>query len=320
MMYLCNFAIAFLLEKGDIGNMNESQLQSSLAIAEHRSYSKAANVLNVTQPTITSRIKSLEKILGCTLFKRIGHEIMLTEEGQMFIDYAKNISIYMNHSKEIANMIKEPTIKVGFSPSYSYSFIVEVLKTIKDGNVDIKVIEGHDSVSLNEMALAGEVDLIFTREALPDSHDIISEYLFDNPLVIVVPKDHRLNKKETLCLNDLSGETIISFRRNSLLWELIDQQLIGVQNVTRIDLDNNEMLIQAVTNEIGIGIAPELTIDKKYINHVVKIHKIKEISKIPNKVYVQYRENPRTKSLARKIIYSIINYKYTQHPSHTESV
>src|SRR5699024_1537338 len=107
----------------------------------------------------------------------------------IFINYAKNISIYMNHSKEIVNMIKEPTIKVGFSPSYSYSFIVEVLKTIKlAGNVDIEVIEGHDSVSLNEMALAGEVDLIFTREALPASHDIISEYLFDNPLVVVIPK------------------------------------------------------------------------------------------------------------------------------------
>lgn len=295
--------------------MNESQLQSFLSVAEYRSYSKAAEVLNVTQPTITSRIKALENILGCKLFKRIGHEIFLTKGGNIFIDYAKNISIYMNHSKEIANMIKEPTIKIGFSPSYSYSFIVEVLKTIKlAGNVNIKVIEGHDSVSLNEKALAGEVDLIFTREALPASHDIISEYLFDNPLVVVMPKDHHLNKKQSLRLNDLNGETIISFRRNSLLWELVDQHLIGVQNVTRIDLDNNEMLIQAVASGIGIGITPKLTIDKKCKHHKVKIHEIKEISNIPNKVYVQYRENPRTRSLTKKIVYSIINYRYTQHP------
>lgn len=306
--------------KGE-SSMNESQLQSFLSVAKYRSYSKAAKVLNVTQPTITSRIKALENILGCNLFKRIGHEIFLTEEGNIFINYAKNISIYMNHSKEIVNMIKEPTIKVGFSPSYSYSFIVEVLKTIKlAGNVDIEVIEGHDSVSLNEMALAGEVDLIFTREALPASHDIISEYLFDNPLVVVIPKRHRLNKKQCLLLNDLNGETIISFRRNSPLWELVDQHLIGIQNVTRIDLDNNEMLIQAVANGIGIGITPKLTIDQKYKQHKVKIHEIKEISNIPNKVYVQYRENPRTRSLTKKIIYSIINYRYTQHPIDANSV
>lgn len=300
--------------------MNDSQLQSFLSVAKYRSYSKAAEVLNVTQPTITSRIKALENILGCNLFKRIGHEIFLTEEAKLFISYAKNILIYMNHSKEIVNMIKEPTIKVGFSPSYSYSFIVEILKTVKlAGNVNIEVIEGYDSVSLNEMALAGEVDLIFTREALPARHDIISEYLFDNPLVVVIPKNHRLNKKKYLLLNDLNGETIISFRRNSPLWELIDQHLIGVQNLTRIDLDNNEMLIQAVANGIGIGITPILTIDQKYRQHKVKIYEIKEIYNIPNKVYVQYRENPRIKSLTKKIVYSIINYRYTQHPVNTSS-
>jgi DNA-binding transcriptional LysR family regulator len=290
--------------------MNESQLQSFLTIAEHMSYSKAAAVLNVTQPTITSRIKSLENILGYKLFTRIGHEIYLTEEGTMFIEYAKNISIYMNHSKAIATMIKEPAIKVGFSPSYSYSFIVELLKMIKSvGGVDIQVMEGYDSVSLNKKALAGEVDLIFTREALPANHDIISDYLFDNPLVVVLPKGHRLNQKQILNIDDLDGETIISFRRNSLLWNLIDQQLIGLQNLTRIDVDNNEMLIQAVENGIGIGIAPILTIDKKY-NQEIQTREIKELSNIPNRVYVQYRENPQIKSLAKKITYSIINYKY----------
>jgi DNA-binding transcriptional LysR family regulator len=294
--------------------MNENQLQSFLTIAECKSFSKAAVVLNVTQPTITSRIKALEDILGCKLFNRVGHEIFLTEEGNMFIDYAKNISMYMNHSKEIAKMVKEPIIKVGFAPGYSYSFIVELLKMIKSiGNIDIQVIEGHDSVHLNERALAGEVDLIFTREALPNSPDIISEYLFDNNIVVIIPKKHHLNKKQVLCLDDLHNETIISFKRNSLLWELIDQQLISVQNITRIDVDNNEMLTRAVINEIGIGIAPELTIDEKY-NSEVKIHRIEEIHNIPNKVYVQYRKSSKIRSLVKKIIYSIIDYKYTVFP------
>ncbi|MFC2949831.1 LysR family transcriptional regulator [Virgibacillus sediminis] len=292
--------------------MNESQLQTFLTVAEHRSFSKAAVILNVTQPTITSRIKALEEILQCSLFKRIGHEIYLTEEGNMFIDYAKNILIYIKHSKEITNIVKEPVIKVGFSPGYSYSFIIELLKTIKSmGNIEIQVIEAHDSVSLNERALSGEVDLIFTREILPHNHDIVSEYLFDNDLVVVLPKDHPLADKEVLELEDLSGETIISYRRNSKLWRLIDQQLIGAQQLTRIDLENNEMMMRAVTNNIGIGILPELGIDKRYQTEV-KVKKVKEIQSIPNKVYVQYRKNSHIKNMAKKIIYSIINHKYTE--------
>src|SRR5699024_8238729 len=116
------------------------------------------------------------------------------------------------------------------------------------------------------------------------------------------------------------GETIISFRRNSLLWELVYQHLIGVHNVTRIDLDNNEMVVQAVASGIGIGIRPKLTIDKKCKHHNIIIYKIKEISNIPNKVYVQYRENPLTRSLTKKIVYSIINYRYTQHPVDANSI
>ncbi|GGC97964.1 LysR family transcriptional regulator [Thalassobacillus devorans] len=292
--------------------MNECQLNTFLTIVKYKSYSKAAEVLDVTQPTVTSRIKALEEILQCQLFKRIGHEIYLTEEGNLFIEYAKNILLYINHSKEIPNMVKDPIIKVGFSPGYSHSFIVELLKTIKSiGDIDVQVIEGYDSVSLNERALSGEVDLIFTRNALSNNQDITSEYLFENNLVVVMPKEHALCQKQSLGVKDLSGETIISYRRNSTLWNLIDKQLNGAQNITRMDVDNNEMLLNAVANEIGIGIIPKLGVDRRY-EEEVEVREIDEIYNIPNHVYVQFRNNSRIESLAKKIIYSIINHKYTE--------
>ncbi|WP_067726818.1 LysR family transcriptional regulator [Oceanobacillus damuensis] len=290
--------------------MNESQLQTFLTVVKYKSYSKAAAALHVTQPTVTSRIKALEDILQCELFERIGHEIFLTKEGNMLVEYAKNILIYIKHSKEIPNLVKDPVIKVGFSPGYAYSFIVEVLKTIKEiGDIDIQILEGYDSVDLNERALSGEVDLIFTRNVLSNNQDIVSEYLFDNHIVLVLPKNHHLNQKKPIHLEDLHGQTVISYRRNSALWRLIDQQLMGVQNITRIDVENNEMLVQAAQNDIGIGITPELGIDKRY-NDEVEIRKITEIYNIPNQVYVQYRKSSQIRDLAKKITYSIISHKY----------
>ncbi|GAK03636.1 transcriptional regulator, LysR family [Geomicrobium sp. JCM 19037] len=291
--------------------MNEYQLQTFLAIAKHKSYSKAAESLNVTQPTVTSRMKSLEEILKCTLFNRVGHEIFLTREGDMFKDYAKNILIYINQSKEITNITKDPAIRVGFSPGYSYSFIVELLKTIKSlGNINIQIIEGYDSVNLNERVLAGEIDMIFARNVLSKNSDIDSEYLFSNELVVVLPTDHPLCNKPTITLEDLHGETMISFRRNTELWRLIDQVLIGARGLTRIDVDNNEMLLKAVAHHIGIGIIPELGIDETYSDGICT-RKVDEISSIPNSVYVQYRKTPHIRDLAKKIIYTIINHKYS---------
>ncbi|RLL44825.1 LysR family transcriptional regulator [Oceanobacillus piezotolerans] len=292
--------------------MNESQIETFLTVATYRSFSKAAAVLNVTQPTITSRLKNLEEILQCELFKRIGHEIFLTKEGNVFMEYAKNILIYMKHSKEISGLMKEPVIKVGFSPGYSYSFIVEMLKTIQSaGDMDIQVKEGFDSVNLSDMVLAGELDLVFTRNVLTNKKDIVSEPLFDNPLIVVLPKNHPLAKKQVIQLKDLCGETILSYRRKSTLWNLIDRQLLGIQPTTRIDLDNNEMLMQAVMNRIGIGIIPELGMDKRYAESIA-IRSIPELQQIPNKVYVQYRKNTQIQKLSKKIIYSIINHKYKE--------
>jgi DNA-binding transcriptional LysR family regulator len=291
--------------------MNESQLETFLTVSEYKSYSKAADALNVTQPTVTSRIKSLEDILKCELFTRTGHEISLTEEGIIFTEYAKNILININHSKEIKNMVKAPVIKVGFSPGYSYSFIIELLKAVKSiGNIDVQVADGYDSVSLNEKVLLGEVDLVFTRDMLPNSPYITSEYLFDNNLVVVLPIDHQLCKKHPLTIEDLNGETILSYKRNSELWKSIDHKLISAHDITRIEVENNEMLLNAVANELGIGIIPELGIDKKYKSSIV-IKKIKTLTNIQNKVYVQYRINSQIEKLAKKIIYSVINHKYS---------
>ncbi|SFD39423.1 DNA-binding transcriptional regulator, LysR family [Lentibacillus persicus] len=291
--------------------MNESQLVTFLTVAQYKSYSKAAIMLEVTQPTITSRIKTLEEILDCSLFERNGHEIILTREGELFTDYAHNILSYMDYSREIPKMLKNPSIKIGFTPGYSYSFITEVLKTIQAvKDIDIQIIEGHDSVSLNERALAGEIDLIFTREILTNTPDITSEYLFDNNLVCVLPSDHRLSNKHILSTSDLKGETVLSYKRNSTLWRMIDKQLLGAKNITRVDVDNNEMLLKAVEDGIGIGIIPRLGIDN-YCKPEIAVRKITEIDNIPNKVYVQYRETSQMKGIAKKVIYAIINHRYS---------
>ena len=296
--------------RGDF--MNETQLKTFLSVAEKRSYSKTAVLFDVTQPTVTSRIKSLEDKLKCKLFKRIGHDIFLTEEGHLFINHAENILNYIKHSKEIVHTTKEPVLKVGFSPGYSYSFIVDLLKTVQTiGNKEIKIIEGYDSVDLNDRILSGDIDLVFTRMVLANSNDIISEYLFENKVILIASNDHPLSQKEHVSLADLNGETILSYRRDTQLWRLIDDVLLGVENITRIELDNNEMLKQAVANNIGIATTLSLGIDKeKDTNLTVK--EITELSNITNDVYVQYRKNISDEEVCKKIIYSFINHKYNK--------
>ena len=294
--------------------MNESQLETFLTVAESKSFSKAAEILGVTQPTVTSRIKTLENTLEFSLFTRDGHEISLTKEGGLFLEYAKNILVNIRHAKEIKNIVKSPEIKVGFSPGYAYSFIIETLKAVKAlGNINVQIIDGFSSEMLYEKVVSGDLDLIFTREVSHENPNIESEYLFDNHLVVVLPTDHPLIEKHPLHIEDLSNETIFSYKRNSELWNMIDNQLIKAQNINRIDLENNEMLLNAVANGLGIGIIPELGVDQKYKKKIC-IASINELRKIPNKVYVRYRKHSYIEKLAKKIIYAVINHKYSAKP------
>ena len=88
-----------------------NQLETFLAVIDLQNYSKAAEYLHVTQPTVTARIKNLENELNCKLFDRDGKNLSLSKEGKIFQEYATSILTYMNHSLEATMTSMSPLLK-----------------------------------------------------------------------------------------------------------------------------------------------------------------------------------------------------------------
>ena len=289
--------------------MDNSQLETFLAVIEYKNYSKAAEFLNVTQPTVTARIKNLENELSCKLFDRDKKNFTLSKEGKVFVEYATSILTYMDHSKEATLASMHPSIKIGFSPGFSYSFITELISSISlIDNLDISIIEGEDSTRLNEQIISGELDVVFNRNAIAHKPDLISEYLFDDKLVLICGENHRLAKHEKISLNDLQGETLIFYRPHAPLMTAVVQEFIGIPNIKRIEVGNNEMLKKIVTCGLGIGLTLALGIEDGEKSKLV-VKNLKELGKVQNKVYVQYRRNLLLEKSVKKIIYSFINHE-----------
>lgn len=289
--------------------MDTSQLETFLAIIEFKNYSRAAESLNVTQPTVTARIKNLENELNCKLFNRDGKNVTLTNEGQVFVEYATSILTYMNHSKEAATITQNPSLKIGIAPGFSYSFISDLIKSVKSvENLNLTIVEGENSVSLNEQILNGDLDLVFTRNIVSHKTDLVSEFIFNDKFVLVMGKNHPLVNKENITLSDLEDETLIWYRRKTPLLANVDQQLIGVPNIKHIEVDNNEMLKKVVSSGLGIGITLLLGIDEVDQDRLV-VKKLKDLEQLPNKVYVQYRNKLLINRPIKQIIYSIINHE-----------
>jgi DNA-binding transcriptional LysR family regulator len=283
------------------------QLETFFAVIKYKNFSKAADFLNVSQPTVSARIKNLEYELECNLFEKEGKNVTLSIEGKVFSHYADSILSIMNHSKEATKNSKYHHIKIGFSPGFSYSFIAQMITSIMSiEDIEVSIFEGKDSRILNEQIVSGEMDLVFTRNLISHKPFIISEFLFDDKLVLICGKQHRLAKIENILPEDLEGETLICYQRHTPIWAEIEQQLIGIPNIKRIEVGNNEMVKNVVENGVGVGITASLGVNEKD-NVIVK--NMKNIESIPNKIFVQYRENFLIEKPVKKIIYSIINHE-----------
>jgi LysR family transcriptional regulator, regulator of the ytmI operon len=289
--------------------MDTSQLETFLAIIEHSNYSRAAESLNVTQPTVTARVKNLENELNCKLFNRDGKNVSLTDEGKVFVEYATSILTYMQHSKEATVTTSKPNLKIGISPGFSYFFISDLIRSVQSiDNLNLTIFEGKDSVSLNEQILSGDLDLVFTRNIVSHKADLVSEFIFNDKFVLICASNHPLATKENVTLDDLENETLIWYRRKTALLSNVEQQLIGISNIKHIEVDNNEMLKKVVGSGLGVGITLLLGVDEVDKQNIV-VKTIKELDQLPNKVYVQYRNKLLVNRPIKQIIYSIINHE-----------
>jgi LysR family transcriptional regulator, regulator of the ytmI operon len=292
--------------------MDTVQLETFFAVITHKNFTKAAEALNVSQPTASARIKNLESELGCNLFNKDGKNVTLSKEGKIFVDYAKTILANIKHSKDATRRSKYHQIKVGFSPAFSYSYLTELINTILlIEDIEVSIHEVKDSLRLNEKFLSGELDLVFTRNSYTHQPDTISEFLFDDQLILICGKNHQLANKEFILPGDLEGETLICYQRHTPIWEEIEKQLVGVPYIKRIEVGNNEMVKSIVGSGVGLGITTALSINE-YDRMKVVTKRIKNIENIPNNIYVQYRKNSLIEKTIKKIIYSVINHEIHQ--------
>ncbi|MCQ6279943.1 LysR family transcriptional regulator [Bacillus sp. EB600] len=288
--------------------MDTNQLETFLTIAELKSFSKAAEILNITQPTVTARIKNLENELNCYLFQRQGKDVTVTPQGQIFFEYCSKIINYMNNAKDAIDQSKAPILKIGFCSGLSSSFILESISTLKSDQLKVNVTEGENSAALINKVKNGSIDAVFVRNLVSYDDDLVTEYLFDDLFVLITGKNHRLADQENITLDDLIYETLICYSPDHPIWSSIEQKLTRLQQVSRLEVENNDMLKTFVKNNWGISFSPLLGIDESEKDQIAT-KEIKEISEVPNKVYVIYRKNSLTESYIKKMVYSFINHQ-----------
>ena len=188
-------------------------------MAEALHYTKAANQLYISQPSLSYAISELEKELGVPLFERKGNRTCITKYGQSLLPYVNQIFATLDEATTHLNEMLDAStgkINLGYIYSISFDFVPRMLEVFyadqHNSRITFEFNQGLHSV-LVEKLKSSSLDLLLS--ANPDDKTIKSVPVYKQELFVVVPTDHRLAKKEEVSLADVKDEPLITLSRTS---------------------------------------------------------------------------------------------------------
>ncbi|MDB6030014.1 MAG: LysR family transcriptional regulator [Verrucomicrobiales bacterium] len=234
-------------------------------LAETESFTKAAQINNVTQSAVSQQISSLERVFKSLLIERSKKKFRLTREGQVLYDYSKQIIQTFDslHSKlqEIKDIISG-TVRVATIYSIGLHDLPPYLKKFLKAYPTVNVhVEYRRSNQVYDDVLGNVVDLGLVAYPVRDPKlEIVA--LRKDKLVLISHPGHPFSKLKNVKLKDLSGQKFIGFEPDIPTRRAIDKilkdQSVTVQHV--MEFDNIETVKRAVEIDAGIAIVPHSTI------------------------------------------------------------
>lgn len=198
--------------------MELRHLRYLCAVADFGTFSEAGRQLHISQSAISEQLADLEHELGGKLLHRANGRTRLTPQGELFLAEARKTLLAADRAVDIAQRSlhgKVGTLAIGFFLWGAGSFFARLIRDYRKLYPEIKLslYDMHTPLQM-EALTTGKIDVAFTRPLEPPYDRILrAELLFEDPVVVVLPRDHRLAKK-TLAISDLATESFVMCDRH----------------------------------------------------------------------------------------------------------
>jgi DNA-binding transcriptional LysR family regulator len=242
--------------------MTLQQLKYFAVMSEVLHYTKAANQLYISQPSLSYAISELEKELGVPLFERKGNRIYMTKYAVGFLPYVKKIFATLDEATaRLYEMLDASVgkINLGYIYSISFDYVPRMLEIFyadqNNSRITFEFTQGLHS-ALIEKLKSGNINLLLS--AKPDDETIKSAAVFNQDLFVIVPKNHRLAKKNEVCLADVKNEPLITLSRTSNIRNHLGKcfERIGAKPIVAREVAECIGMSALVRANLGIAITP----------------------------------------------------------------
>jgi len=243
--------------------MELRHLRYFVAVAEAGSLTVAAEqTLHTSQPSLSRQIRDLEDEVGARLLTRRARGIELTPAGRAFLEHARLVLAQVGAASEAARRVAHPSkpcFSMGFLTGHELTWMPEALRILRDElpNVDVMVSSQYSPLLADGLS-KGKIDAAFLRreKGVPG---LAFRLLVKEPLMVVLPSDHRHAALKAISPRDLVGETFVTVSGTApVLRVVIDNYLkrSGIDITPAHEADHLAMGMSLIASTRGVGLLP----------------------------------------------------------------
>src|ERR1700724_3391210 len=242
--------------------MELRHLRYFIAVAETGSLTEAAERrLHTSQPSLSRQIRDLEYEVGVELLSRGARGVELTVAGKVFLDHARLALMQVDAAVEAARRAAQPsrkTFAIGFQTGQEMNWLPRAMHVLRDELKNIQVTVSSDySPDLAEALIRGRLDVAFLR-AEP-SFDLGYELVEREPLIVLMPSDHRLTSREAIHPREFVGEIFIGGSNKATVLRAVTEDYLrrsGLDIKLDHGVDNMAMAMSLVASTRGLALMP----------------------------------------------------------------
>ena len=243
--------------------MELRHLRYFVAVAEAGSLTVAAEQkLHTSQPSLSRQIRDLESELGAQLLTRRARGIELTAAGRAFLDHARSVLSQVEAAAESARRVAHPAkprFAMGFLTGHELTWMPEALRILRDElpNIDV-MISSQYSPRLADDLSTGKIDAAFLRRE-KRAPTLAYRLLVKEPLMVIMPSDHRLAALKAVSPRDLVGETFVIVSDTAPVLRVVIEDYLKRSRINikpAHEADNVTMGISLIVSTRGVGLLP----------------------------------------------------------------
>ena len=242
-------------------NITLQQIECLIHLAEEGTFSRAARVMCLTQPSLTKHIQRLEDIVGSTVVERTSGGVELTAEGRVVLELGRRVFRNMNEMEERVSLARNSdrgTISLAASTIPATYILPAVLSNFRADRPDILCfVRMNDSAAVIDMVLDGEVEIGFLGSR-PTSKKIDYEALWKDLLVLAIPKNHPWRGRKSVSWDEIAREPFVGREAGSATKETMESYFsergMRVALTVVAEMGSSESVKEAIMTGLGISV------------------------------------------------------------------